>query len=136
MNGSVSEMISWSKHYLWCELGDLRKDVTWLKATLDRGWSFAMPRNLVSILSRDQKVLTISGHTDGPRVPEGKEESFDLRLERQPDGTLACTTGRWRRYWGAYIEGTFEVKFTEVEMADGRKGNTELTSGEFRVRRQ
>ncbi len=156
VNGSVSEMMTWAKRYDWCELGDLKKDVTWLKAIINGGWSFDMPKQLVSVLSDDQKALTIRGNSDGPRVLDGQEEAFDLRLERQANGQLACTGARWRRYWGSYIEGTcevkltkmassdglgfdegtFEVKFTEVEQANGRKANTELTRGEFRVRRQ
>jgi hypothetical protein len=155
-NGSVSEMMSWAKHYPWCELGALTKDVTWLKATLDGGWDFDMNRHLVSVLSYDDKVLTIMASTDGPRVQGGQEESFDLRLERQPDGKLSCKTARWRRYWGKYIEGTcqvtltkqasrnapgfdegtFEVKFPKAELADGNHGDVVLTKGEFRVRRQ
>ncbi|MDP1828643.1 MAG: CsgG/HfaB family protein [Archangium sp.] len=156
VNGSVSEMIAWSKHYPWCDLGDLKKDVTWMRATLDGGWTFDMDRHLNSVLSNDQKVLFINGNTDGPRVQGGKEESFDLRLEKQKDGSFLCVTGRWRRYWGNYVEGTckvnltkmappdgpgfdegtFEVLFTGAEMADGMKRNMTLTKGEFRVRRQ
>ncbi len=157
VNGSVSEMMSWAKHYPWCELGPLTKDVTWMRATLDRGWTFDMDRNLNSILSSDQKVLFINGNQEHAMVPDGQPESFDLRLEKQKDGGFKCVTGRWRRYWGTYIEGTckvtltkmapnengpgfdegtFEVDFKSVEMANGMKGNVELTKGEFRARRQ
>ena len=55
--------VTWAKNYSWCELGDLTKDVTWIRATLDRGWTFDMPRNATSILSGDLKVLTIFGNT-------------------------------------------------------------------------
>ncbi len=154
VNGSVSEMMTWAKSYSWCELGDLTKDVTWLRATLDGSWEFDMERNLNSILSNDTKVLTIDGSTDGPVAPG---ESFDLRLERQKDGKLVCTTARWRRYWNKYWEGTctvsftrfcanddgpgfdegtFEVKFPKAEMADGTRRDVALTRGEFRVRRE
>lgn len=157
VNGSVSEMMAWAKHYPWCELGALTKDVTWLRATLDRGWTFDMDRNLNSVLSNDQKVLFINGNQESAKVPDGQPESFDLRLEKQKDGSFVCVTGRWRRYWGTYIEGpckvtltkvtpnengpgfdegTFEVDFKGVELANGMKGNMELTKGEFRVRRQ
>ncbi len=158
VNGSVSEMMSWAKHYPWCDLGSLKNDVTWLKATLDRGWNFDMNRNLYSLISNDQKVLFINGNTDGPRVVDGQEESFDLRLEKDKAGKWTCVLGRWRRYWGKYIEttncsvsfskmtpnedgpgfdeGTFEVEFKGVELANGMKGNVSLTKGEFRVRRQ
>ncbi len=156
LGGSMSEMMSWSKHFPWCELGALKKDVTQLTATLDRGWTFDMDRHLVSVLSYDEKVLTIMASTDGPRVAGGQEESFDLRLERQPDGKLKCTQARWRRYWGVYNEGTCTVTFTHqvpkdgigfdegtfeaifgtAELANGLKGKVELTKGEFRVRRQ
>lgn len=155
-DGSVGDMMAWAKHYPWCELGDVAKDVTWIRATLDRGWTFDMSRHLVSVLSYDEKVLTIMGSTDGPRVPGGQEESFDLRLERQKDGTLKCVTARWRRYWGVYNEGTcsvtlknfvakgatgfdqgtFDASFTNAELANGMRGKVELTNGEFRVRRQ
>jgi TolB-like protein len=157
VNGSVSEMMAWAKHYPWCELGNLKDDVTWMRATLDRGWTFDMTRNLNSVLSNDQKVFFVNGHTDGPRVPNGEEESFDLRLEKQKDGKFVCTQARWRRYWGKYIEGTcsvsfskmtpnedgpgfdegtFEAEFKAAEGADGNKYNVSLTKGEFRVRRQ
>ena len=156
VGGSVSEMMSWAKHFPWCELGALTKDVTWMRATLDGGWTFDMNSHLVSGLSNDGKVLFINGSTDGSPAPGGREESFDLRLEKQKDGRFVCTLGRWRRYWGKYLEGTcsvtltklapadgpgfdegtFEVKFNQVELADGMKGNMELTKGEFRVRRQ
>lgn len=157
MNGSVSEMMAWAKHYPWCDLGNLKNDVTWLKATLDRGWNFDMPRNVYSLISNDGKVMFINGNTDGPRVPNGQEESFDLRLEKDKQGKWTCVQGRWRRYWGKYIEGTcsvtftkmtpnedgpgfdegtFEVEFKGVELANGMKGNVSLTKGEFRTRRQ
>jgi hypothetical protein len=116
-----------------------------------------MPRNVYSLISNDGKVMFINGNTDGPRVPNGEEESFDLRLEKDKQGKWTCVQGRWRRYWGKYIEGTcsvtftkmtpnedgpgfdegtFEVEFKGVELANGMKGNVSLTKGEFRTRRQ
>ncbi|MFZ5446198.1 MAG: CsgG/HfaB family protein [Myxococcota bacterium] len=155
-DGSVSDMMAWAKHYPWCELGDVARNVVWIRATLDRGWTFDMSRHLVSVLSYDEKVLTIMASTDGPRVQGGQEESFDLRLEKQKDGGWKCVSARWRRYWGRYIEGTcsvtlksfvakdatgfdegtFEALFTDAELANGMKGRVELSKGEFRVRRQ
>jgi TolB-like protein len=155
MNGSVSEMMSWAKHYPWCPLGDLVKDVAYLHAKLDRNWEFEMPRRPVSILSYDDKVLTISASTDGPRVPNGEEESFDLRLEREKSGDLVCKTARWRRSSGKYVEGpcsvtlkklvkrdepgfdegTFEATLSLAEEGEPNRKVT-LTRGEFRVRRE
>lgn len=154
-DGSVSEMVAWQKHYPWCELGDVAKDVVWLRATLDGGWSFDMPRRPHSILSSDETVITISANTNGPIIPDGQEETFDLRLERQSNGAYKCTSARWRRYWGKYIEGTCNVTFTKqvpkggagydegsfdavfekAEHPDGTASKTVLSRGDFRVRR-
>ena len=155
-NGSVSEMMAWAKHYPWCELGELTNDVTWLHAPASTA---ARPSTWIDTSSQcSPTTRRCSPSWPAPRVLRRcQPESFDLRLERQPNGTLACTTARWRRYWGTYIEGTcqvtltklasrttavgfdegtFEAQFKKAELADGTKVDVELTKGEFRVRRQ
>ncbi len=159
VNGQVSEMMAWAKHFPWCDLGPLKNDVTYVHAKLDDNWDFSdMTRHVVSVLSSDKKVLSIMASTDGPRVPGGQEESFDLRLEQQKDGGYACTQARWRRSGGNYIEGTCKVALTRMtpnedgpgfdegtfdvlfskasEVVPGVMRDIKLSKGEFRVRRQ
>lgn len=156
-DGSVSDMLGYNKNHVpWCKLGDVQKDLTWFKAALDRSWSVEFTRNLVSQKSNDKSVFFVRGSTDGPRVPDGVEEEMDLRLERGKDGTYTCVTGRWRRYWGEYIEGpckvtvtkwapddgpgfdegTFEITFPNAKGPDGRVQKVEISKGEFRTKRE
>ncbi len=157
LGGSVSEMLAYARNMPWCELGELKKDLTYLKGWLHKGTrELAMERHCVSVLSTDDTVLTLMASAGAPMFEGAQEESFDLRFERQPDGKLKCTQARWRRYWGTSLEGTcnvtfskqaprdapgfdegtFEAFFPKAEQADKSKVDVEITRGEFRVRRQ
>lgn len=155
-DGSVSDMLGYNKNYVpWCKLGDVTKDLVWLKALRDGGWSMEFVRNIVSQKSNDGSVFYVSGSSNGPPVPGGSEEQLDLRLERGKDGKYACVKGRWRRYTGEYLEGTCKVNVTKWAADDGvgfDEGTFEITipqkqpsgvttnilitRGEFRSRRQ
>ncbi|MBL8916075.1 MAG: hypothetical protein JNM17_35575 [Archangium sp.] len=111
----------------WCDFSNLQKSLTWFKLDGDLQGDF--PRRPVSIMSYDDKVLTISANTDGPRYPKlgGQEEYFDLRLERQKDGQLKCTQARYRYRDGKYYEGTCEVKLTRTSPTNDGPGSDEGT---------
>ena len=138
----------------WCDLSELQKGLSWFH--LDGDVQGEFPRRPISIKSRDGQVITISASTDGPRYPSqgGQEESFDLRLEKQPDETIKCVTARWRykdgkSYEGTctvtmkryapddapgYDEGTYEVTFTRFPI--GASFDTRSGRGTFKVRRE
>ncbi|MDP3157997.1 MAG: CsgG/HfaB family protein [Archangium sp.] len=159
LNGSIYDMFSHAKNRPWCDISPLKNDVTYLHARLDDDRDFSdMTRHVVSILSIDKTVLTVGASTQGPRVPGGEEESFDLRLERQKDGKYVCAQARWRRSNGRYIEGTCKVSLAKMtpnengpgfdegtfdalfpksyEVVPGVMRDIKLSKGEFRVRRQ
>ncbi len=146
-DGSVADMLAFNKNAVpWCQLGDITKNLVWLKASLDRSWSVEFTRNLVSQKSNDGSVFFVRGSTDGPRVKGGSEEEMDLRLERGKDGKYTCVLGRWRRSTGEYLEGTCSVTITKWAPDDGPgfdEGTfnitfpkAEISNGEFRTRRE
>lgn len=146
-DGSVGDMLGYNKNYVpWCQLGDVAKNLVWMKASLDRNWSVEFTRNLVSQKSNDGSVFFVRGSTDGPRVQGGSEEEMDLRLERGKDGKYTCVLGRWRRYNGEYLEGTCSVTITKWAPDDSPgfdEGTfditfpkTEISKGDFRTRRE
>lgn len=154
-DGSVSDFLGYQKNYTpWCEAGDLLKTLTWFRSRLDQNWSLEFDRHQVSVLSYDGKVLTIMAGTEGPRVPNGRPESFTLRLERKGGGAWACAGAQWQRSGGetlegpcevtltkevpagapGFDEGTFSARFEVKEPAFVRK--IEVGPGDFRVKRQ
>ncbi|MBL8920679.1 MAG: hypothetical protein JNJ54_17570 [Myxococcaceae bacterium] len=147
LDGSISDMLGYHKNYVpWCDYGDVRKSVSWLKFTEDRHWTREADQYLASVKSYDGKQLAISGHN--------QSNSVDLSLYLVPDGAgWKCRDATWRdsngdqqtgpctakltkeaKDKGDFDEGTFSASFTWTW--DGRPRKTELTQGEFRVRRQ
>ncbi|MDP1918476.1 MAG: CsgG/HfaB family protein [Myxococcales bacterium] len=147
LNGSISDMLGYHKNYTpWCEFGDVTANVLWMKFVMDRGWTPEVDENLVSVKSYDGKQLAISGHNKTSSidlslylVPEGKSWKCRDATWRTRDGdqvTGSCTAkiSREAKDKGDFDEGTFEATFTFQQ--DGHGLKTELTKGEFRVRRQ
>jgi hypothetical protein len=153
--GQASEIQTNSKAFHpWCDVSEVQQNLAWFR--LDGELQGDFPRRPISIKSYDGKVITISANTDGPRYPTlgGQEESFDLRLEKQPDGDFRCVTARWRYHDGKYYEGTCAVKITRWAPDDAPgfdEGTYEVTfpkfpigdffrkesgKGHFRVRRE
>lgn len=100
----------------WCDLSDVQKGLTWFHVDGDMNADF--PRRPQAIRSYDGKVITISANTDGPRFKgerfkDDPEESFDLRLEKQKDGSFSCVNGRWRYRDDKYYEGTCKVTISK-----------------------
>ena len=159
LSGSVYDMLAFARNCPWCDISPLKNDVTYLHARLDEDRDFSrMTRRVVSILSHDKAVLSLSASTQGPQAQGEQEESFDLRLERQKDGKYVCTQARWRRSNGKYIEGTCQVSLAKMspnekgpgfdegtfdaffpksyEVVPGVMRDIKLSRGEFRVRRE
>jgi TolB-like protein len=154
-DGSVSDFLGYQKNYTpWCEAGDLLTNLTWFRSRLDQNWSLEFDRHQVSVLSYDGKVLTLMAGTEGPRVPNGRPESFTLRLERKAGAAWACAGAQWQRSGGETLEGPCEVKLTR-EVPQGGVGfdegtfsarfevkepafvrKVEVGPGDFRVKRQ
>lgn len=146
LQGDVSDMVAWSKHYPWCELGDAAKDVAYLHAK-DQSWDFSMPRRPISILSNDGSVLSISAGTEGNKAIAAQQ--FDLRLEKQPDGSMKCVGARLTGGDGR-LEGDCTVSFkvlvppkgvgfdegTFTATVSNANRKRVLEKGEFRVARQ
>jgi TolB-like protein len=145
--GSVSDMMGYQKNYIpWCELKDVMKSVLWFTARLDENWTLEMADNLSSVLSYDQKVLSLNASN------HGMGDSMYLRLEAKGADAFACTTARWNRRGGGTLEGTCDVKLTKHAAEKGEydegtfgahfveKGDfprkIELSQGTFRLRRQ
>ncbi|MFT3707874.1 MAG: CsgG/HfaB family protein [Archangium sp.] len=126
--GQASEIETSRKAWSpWCDFSGIQKGLTWFHLDGDLQGDF--PRRPVSIMSYDDKVITISANTDGPRYPSlgGQEESFDLRLEKQKDGTFKCVQARYRYHDGKYYEGTCEVKMKNLTLVNGGPGSDEGT---------
>lgn len=105
LGGEAAEVETHRKaFYAWCDFSEVTKPLAWFRAG---DWDF--PRRPISIRSYDGKVVTISANTDGGRREGQSEESFDLRLEKQPDGSFKCVNGRWRYRDAKYYEGTCSV---------------------------
>lgn len=153
--GSVSDLLGYQKNYTpWCELGEVLKNVSWLRARLDQNWSVEFDRHQVSVLSYDGKVLTVMAGTERARVPNGRPESFSLRLERKGGAAWTCVGAQWQRSSGetlegpcevtltrevppggaGFDEGTFSARFEVKEPASVRR--VEVGPGDFRVKRQ
>jgi TolB-like protein len=144
--GSVSDMVGHHKNTPWCNFGDLQRRVTWMRFVMDGGWTPEVDQFLVSIRSNDGKQLVINGHS--------KDSRTDLALYLVPEGAgWRCRDARWRIANGAQVQGTCSVTLTKVAAdkgghdegtfsatfsyeLDGAKEKTELTKGEFRVRRE
>jgi TolB-like protein len=147
LDGSISDMLGYHKNYTpWCEFGDVRAGILWMKFVMGGGHTPDVDEHLVSVKSYDGKQLAISGHN--------KSGSTDLSLYLVPDGkSWKCREATWRTRDGEQVtgtctskitkeakdkgdldEGTFEAIFTFQQ--DGHGVKTELTKGEFRVRRQ
>ncbi|MDX2014531.1 MAG: CsgG/HfaB family protein [Myxococcaceae bacterium] len=144
--GSVSDMIAHHKNTPWCNFGDLQRRVTWMRFIMDGGWTPEVDQFLVSIRSHDGKQLVINGHN--------KDSTIDLALYLVPDGAgWRCRDAQWRTSTGDQVQGTCSVTLTKVAAdkgghdegtftasfryeADGLNRKTELTKGEFRVRRE
>lgn len=147
MDGSVSDMLGYHKNYTpWCEYGDVTKNVLWMRFTMDGGWTPEVDQYLASVKSYDGKQLVISGHN--------KNSSVDLSLYLAPEGTgWKCREATWRTRDGDQVTGTCMAKLTKEAadkgdfdegsfsatftfQQDGHGMKTELTRGDFRVRRQ
>jgi hypothetical protein len=105
-----------------------------------------MADNLSSVLSYDQKVLSLNASN------HGMGDSMYLRMEVKGADAFACTTARWNRRGGGALEGTCEVTLTKRAAERGEydegtfnahfveKGDyprkIELSQGTFRLRRQ
>lgn len=158
LGGSTSEMLAHAKNMPWCDLGELKNDLTVLSARYDNGTrDLAMERRAVSILSYDGKVLSISGSRE-PLMKGENEESFDLRLEKQADGKFKCVQARWRQHWSqkysegtctvtikslaepnapGFDEGTFEALLPKVDRGGGTiPQDVKFIDGHFRTRRE
>jgi len=146
-DGSISDMLGYHKNYTpWCDYGDVTRDVLWMKFTMDRGWTPEVDQHLVSVRSSDGKQLAISGHNERGSidltlylVPDGaswrcRDATWRTRDGDQVTGTCSAKLTREAKDKGDFDEGTFEATFTFKQ--DGHGMKTELTRGEFRVRRQ
>jgi TolB-like protein/tetratricopeptide (TPR) repeat protein len=145
--GSVNDMLGYQKNYTpWCELGDITRQVMWFSATLDRHWTLELTDGLSSVLSYDQKVLSLNGRST-------LHEDFYVRLEAKQPGQFACVTARWKKRGGGSLEGPCELTLTKVaqdkgdydegtfsasfvDRDEGFARKIELTDGKFRLRRQ
>lgn len=147
MDGSVSDMLGYHKNYTpWCEYGDVTKNVLWIRFTMDGGWTPEVDQYMSSVKSYDGKQLAISGHnkTDSINlslylVPEGKswkcrDATWRTRDGDQVTGTCTAKITKEAADKGDFDEGTFSATFTYQQ--DGHGMKTELTKGDFRVRRQ
>jgi TolB-like protein len=147
VDGSVSDMLGYQKNSApWCSLGDITKGVVWLKFVLDGGWTPEVNQFLVSIRSNDGTQLTINGHNEGQTVDlalilkrEGaawkcRNATWRTRDGDQIDGSCTVTLTKEGAERGDFDEGTFSASFSFEQ--DGHRLKTELTRGDFRVRRQ
>ncbi|MCU0702098.1 MAG: hypothetical protein MUC96_36850 [Myxococcaceae bacterium] len=144
--GSVSDMIAHHRNTPWCNFGDLQRRVTWMRFIMDRGWTPEVDQFLVSIRSTDGKQLVINGHN--------KDSTVDLALYLVPAGTgWKCRDAQWRIPSGKQVQGSCSVTLTKIAAdkgghdegtftasfryeEEGMTRTTELTKGEFRVRRE
>lgn len=146
-DGSISDMLGYHRnHTPWCEYGDVTADVLWMKFRLDRHHTPEVNQHLVSVRSHDGKQLSISGRNE--------RGSIDLALYLTPaGGGWSCRDATWRTRDGDQVTGTCVVKLTKEAkdrgdfdegtfsatftfQQDGHGMKTELSDGEFRVRRQ
>lgn len=148
--GSVRDMLSREKRS-GCSLGDVKKDVAWFHSRRDQNWDAEFNEELASTF--DGKTLTLTGKS-WLGTPNGKRrQGLDIRAVRRPDGTFECVSATSLRYDGVKTDGTCEVVVTSlasgpgqfdegtfsasfVEPWDGYKRKSELTDGQFRLKRR
>jgi TolB-like protein len=122
LGGQVSSALSRQKSKPWCELGDVRANLAWVRLTLDlSGRPFAFER-LPQSRAFKNGIALVSANTDGPRVPNiGRQERFDLRVDPK-SGCQATWVGLEEKP----MVGTCEVTFTS-QPAEGAIGFDEGT---------
>lgn len=149
LDGNVSDMVGYAKWYPWCSLGDALTGVNYVRGMWDDSRDLDLPRLPRSILSSDQKVLSLSAGAE-PVKDLIARKALDLRLERKtPGDPWVCTSARYED--GDRYEGTCEVKLTTFVPPDGvghdegtftlklrgPDGRTRtLQRGEFRLNRE
>ena len=149
--GSAGDMMSWAKHFEWCELGDVTKQVVWFYSALDDNWTLELDHRLISILSNDKKVLTLDASRD-----RGKLGSDQISFRLEPKGgpsDFKCVGAYWVKDGkrletkdcdvtfahlatdvGDHDEGTFSASFFEKGEPFDR--TLKLSKGHFRLRRE
>jgi TolB-like protein len=144
--GSVSDMVAHQRNTPWCTFGDLKQRVVWMRFLEDGTRTPEVDRFLVSIRSNDGKQLVINGHNERSTtdlalylVPDGngwrcRDAQWRTRDGDQVPGTCTVTLTKVAADKGGHDEGTFTATFTYDQ--DGGKRTTQLTKGEFRVRRE
>jgi TolB-like protein len=120
VGGSVSEMLAHAKNSPWCELGDVARNVVWMRGTYDEHWTLDLDRNLTSVRSHDGKVLTLFGAREGTRV------ELTFYLDATGPDTFRCRKAQWHRLGGDNVEGSCTVTIKKLARESG-----ELDEGSF-----
>jgi TolB-like protein len=146
--GSVTDMRVYAKHRPWCPLGDVDKGIVHMSVRYDRNWSMDLDEHLVSILSSDGKVLSLSGRQ------KGSGNQIGLQLDATGPGRFKCRQLQWRKTGGATLAGPCEATLTKLSTMRGDfdegtfsaslptkdpnalRPTVEMTEGKFRLRRQ